>query len=106
MSRPKRIELMRKLIVFLEKYVHDKLPNAKFTLLAYPAYPEGIAEIVKGLPVKIIDVKSWLPNYEQEKKNTESKYTIYPSVDMHPTAYANKLVATELAKIIMDNINK
>ncbi len=89
-----RIELFSALVQGIDHIIHKNYPQSNFTVLLWPPSTTEFIPLLKNIPY--INLQSWFPNFEQERE----KYVIFYPYEMHPSAYANSIVAKELAKLI------
>ncbi len=74
-------------------------PNSTFKVLLWPPRAAELFTPLLG-DIEHYDIQKWFPDYE----NDIAKYVISYPEEVHPSAYANTIVAKELSKIILKTL--
>ncbi len=80
----------------MQKNIKDKYANSSFRILLWPPNTDTTFKpLLKDIPH--VDLKTWFPNYDSEIE----KYVISYPEEVHPSAYANSIVADKLTQIVI-----
>ncbi len=87
-----RQELFGALVQGINDFIHNNYQRSSFTVLLWPPNTAELTSLINN--ISSINLENYFPNFEQERE----KYVVFYPHEMHPSAYANGIVAQKLAK--------